>query len=109
MNGLLKTGADHSFEGLLRDMDKNNVERAVMIGHWVIDEGLRDGPFTNRTNNDLIHTGNKNNKADAAMRSFFRISGLYTDPSEDVLRCFRYEPAAYLLQSGSHRLNRMHR
>jgi uncharacterized protein len=50
-----KTGADHSLEGLLREMDENDVERAVVIGHWVLDEGLRDGPFTNRTNNDLVH------------------------------------------------------
>lgn len=49
------TGADHSLEGLLREMDANDVERALVIGHWVLDEGTREGPFTNRPNNDLVH------------------------------------------------------
>jgi uncharacterized protein len=50
-----KTGADHSPEGLLREMDANDIERAVIIGHWEIGEGTRSGPFTNRPNNDLVH------------------------------------------------------
>ncbi len=49
------TGADHSLAGLLREMVANDVVRAVVIGHWVLDEGTRATPFTNRTNNDLIH------------------------------------------------------
>lgn len=35
-------------------MDANGVERAVVIGHWVLEEGTRTGPFANRTNNDLL-------------------------------------------------------
>lgn len=50
-----KTGAEHSLAGLLREMDENQVERAIVIGHWVIEEGSRDGPFANRPNNDLVH------------------------------------------------------
>ncbi len=50
-----KTGADHSLEGLLREMDESDVESAVVIGHWVIDEGTRAKPFTNKSNNDLIY------------------------------------------------------
>lgn len=50
-----KTGADHSLAGLLREMDDNDVERAVLIGHWVLQEGTRDNPFTNKSNNDLVH------------------------------------------------------
>ena len=29
-----KTGADHSLEGLLREMDENDVESAIVIGRW---------------------------------------------------------------------------
>lgn len=49
-----RTGADHSLEGLLREMDDNDVERALVLGHWVLQEGRRDGPFASRPNNDLI-------------------------------------------------------
>lgn len=51
-----RTGADHSLEGLLREMDDNEVERAVIIGHWGTHEGLHDRPFTNRSNNDLVES-----------------------------------------------------
>jgi uncharacterized protein len=47
-------GVDHSYDGLLREMDANGIERAIVIGHWALEEGTRDKPFANRTNNDLI-------------------------------------------------------
>lgn len=49
-----RTGADNSFAGLVRDMDGNGVERAIVIGHWVLEEGAERGPFRNRPNNDLL-------------------------------------------------------
>jgi predicted TIM-barrel fold metal-dependent hydrolase len=50
-----KCAAENSYEGLLRAMDANGVERAVVMGHWVVEEGDRTAPFQNRTNNDLLH------------------------------------------------------
>jgi len=48
------TGAENTLDGLLREMDENDVERAVVIGHWIAEEGELEGPFVNRPNNDLV-------------------------------------------------------
>ena len=61
------TGANHSLDGLLREMDENDVERAVVMGHWKQHEGARETPFANRSNNDLV---------DFVARSGGRLRGL---------------------------------
>jgi predicted TIM-barrel fold metal-dependent hydrolase len=49
-----RNGAKYSLDGLLAEMDENDVDRALLIGHWDMDDGSLDGPFRNRTNNELL-------------------------------------------------------
>lgn len=64
-----KSGVDHSLEGLLREMDENGVSHAIVMGHWDHDEGIRDGPFEVKPNNDLV---------EAVKKSKGRLRGLLT-------------------------------
>lgn len=50
-----RTGADHTLEGLVAEMDEHEVDRAIVIGHYELDEGVHDGPFESMPNNDLLH------------------------------------------------------
>lgn len=50
----MRTGATNTLDGLLAEMDDNDVEKALLIAHWDVDDGPAGGRFRNRTNNELL-------------------------------------------------------
>jgi len=48
------TATENTLGGLERDMGDHGVERAVVLGHWIPDEGEREAPFRNQSDNDLL-------------------------------------------------------
>jgi hypothetical protein len=49
-----RTGATNTLDGLLSEMEEQDVERALLIGHWDVDDGPTGGRFRNRTNDELL-------------------------------------------------------